>query len=153
MFVTSCLSHRITFLLFCIYDENKDFKSNTAYEDEDIKISHLLRGIMWFASMFYAETRSNITMLLPLQTLITILGIPIYLELASIRVSYKTLYSRLVLHICNIWDEKKNDFTSQSPYAYTQCSKVLYKTAKQHAEKINVHGLDFTQKNYKYNYI
>ena len=112
-----------------IYDENKDFKSNTAYEDEDIKISHLLRCIMWFASMFYAETR-NKTMFLPLQTWIKILEINFSFVLDSTWLSYKIFKSFLFLHICNIWDEKKNNFTSLNLHTRTFIFKVPYIAAK-----------------------
>ena len=52
MIVNSCLSHSITFVLFCKYlyihmtKINISSLERTAYEDEDIKISHLLRCIM-----------------------------------------------------------------------------------------------------------
>ena len=52
MLVNSCLSRGITFVLFCKYLYIRMMKINissrerTAFEDEDIKISHLLRCIM-----------------------------------------------------------------------------------------------------------
>ena len=47
----------------------------------------------------------------------------------------KILNSCPFLHICNIWDEKENNFTSQSSYAYIQF-QVPCKAAKWLAQKI-----------------
>ena len=94
-----------------------------AYEDEDIKISHLLRYIMWFASMFLCR-RDELNVEYNYASAFADLD-----KISNDKYSsYLKFYTHIIkilnscpfLHICNIWDEKENNFTSQSSYAYIQ---------------------------------